>query len=114
MKNNTKLEISATPFFLKQAKILKKKYSSFDKDLDEIKDSLQINPFQGISLGKNCYKVRFAIESKGKGKSGGARLITLVKIVDEKIILLSVYDKSEKDTITDKEIISLLHNIEFL
>ena len=112
MKNNTKLEISSTPYFLKQAKTLKKKYSSLDKDLDEIKESLQINPFQGDSLGKNCYKVRFAIESKGKGKSGGARLIMLVKIVQEKIIFLSVYDKSEKDTITDKEIINLLNEIE--
>ncbi|MBM2815295.1 MAG: hypothetical protein HW421_2057 [Ignavibacteria bacterium] len=113
MKNNEKLEISSTPYFLKQAKILKKKYSSFDRDLDEIKESLQTNPFQGTSLGRNCYKIRFAIESKGKGKSGGGRLITLVKIVENKILLLSVYDKSEIETITDQEIISLLNENQF-
>ena len=114
MKNNIKLDVSSTPFFLKQAKILKKKYSSFDKDLDKIKESLQINPFQGTSLGNNCYKIRFAIDSKGKGKSGGARLITLVKIIENKILLLSVYDKSIQDTISDREIINILNELKIL
>ena len=66
---------------------------------------LQENPIQGESLGKDCYKVRMSIESKNKGKSGGARVITCVKIIDEVAYLLAIYDKSEHLTLKDKEIL---------
>ena len=49
-----------------------------------------------------------AIKSKGKGKSGGARVITMVKVVDETIILAAIYDESDMDTISDKELSGLL------
>jgi hypothetical protein len=49
-----------------------------------------------------------AIESKNKGKSGGSRVITCVKIVDDTIFLLTVYDKGEQSTIKDKELKMLL------
>ena len=48
-------------------------------------------------------KVRVRIDAKGKGKSGDARAITCVKIVGEQVILLTIYDKSEQDSISDKE-----------
>jgi len=57
-----------------------------------------------ISLGNNFYKIRMAIKSKGRGKSGGARVITFVKIIDEKVFLTSIFDKSEKNSLTDKEL----------
>jgi hypothetical protein len=82
---------------------LSKKYPSIFSDLDELGDELAINPTQGKSLGGNYYKVRLAISSKGKGKSGGARLITFVKIIDEQVYLSFIYDKSEKEDITKKE-----------
>lgn len=74
--------------------------------------SLLKDPRQGVEVYKNCYKVRFLIKSKGKGKSGGGRLITCVKVVQEKIYLLSVFDKSEKDTITDNFLKLLLINLD--
>jgi small subunit ribosomal protein S16 len=49
-----------------------------------------------------------AIAAKNKGKSGGARLISFVKIIDETVFLLSIYNKGEKDTISDKEIEELI------
>jgi len=70
--------------------------------------SLENEPTQGKSLGKDCYKIRLAITSKGKGKSGGARVITCVKIISEKVFLLTIYDKSEKEDISDKELNELL------
>jgi hypothetical protein len=70
--------------------------------------SLEENPEQGTSLGGNCYKIRIAIASKGKGKSGGARVITNVFITEETVFLLSIFDKSEKDNLTDKELKELL------
>jgi hypothetical protein len=58
----------------------------------------------GTSIGKDCYKIRMSIISKGKGKSGGASLITYVRVVKSNVYLLDIYDKSNKATISDKEL----------
>lgn len=81
-------------------------------DLTVLAVSLRKNPTQGVEVYKNCYKVRFPIKSKGKGKSGGGRLITCVKIVQGKIYLLSVFDKSKKETVTDSFLKILLNNLD--
>lgn len=65
----------------------------------------------GIAIGKNCFKIRLSISSKGKGKSGGARIITNIVIKDETVYLLAIYDKSDKENLTDKELDELLKNI---
>jgi hypothetical protein len=72
-------------------------------------DSLQENPTQGEPLGKDCFKIRMAITSKGKGKSGGSRVITCVKIVNQIAYLLTIFDKSDKKNISDIELDELLH-----
>ena len=76
-----------------------------------------INPFSelmniGIALGNNCYKIRISIASKGKGKSGGARVITHIVVMKETVYLLSIYDKSNKDNLSDQELNLLLESIE--
>lgn len=96
--------ISSIPLFDKQAKRLAKKYPSFKNDLAKLAKNLVTGPEQGKPLGNNFYKIRLAITSKGKGKSGGARIITYVKITATTVFFTSVYDKSEKNTITDKEL----------
>jgi mRNA-degrading endonuclease RelE of RelBE toxin-antitoxin system len=90
-------EITTSPTFDREFKRLAKKYPSIKSDLLELVKSLNENPLQGDSLGKDCYKVRMKINSKGKGKSGGSRVITCVKIINQQIKLLSVYDKSEQE-----------------
>ena len=97
-------KVSSIPLFDKQAKRLAKKYPSLKNDLAELFENLATEPVQGKALGNNFYKVRLAIASKVKGKSGGARLITFVKVVQTTVYLASIYDKSEKATITDKEL----------
>jgi hypothetical protein len=72
---------------------------------------LESNADLGIPLGHNCFKIRMAITSKNKGKSGGARLITHVKIVAQSIYMLSIYDKSDTDTITNEEILNRIKNL---
>ena len=69
---------------------------------------LQDNPQAGESLGRACYKVRVRIKSKHTGKRGGARAITCVKLVADTIYLLAIYDKADRETITDKEIDAIL------
>jgi len=74
--------------------------------------SLEENPTQGTPLGNDCYKIRVAIKSKGKGKSGGARVITCVKVVDGFVYLLTIYSKGEKDSISDKELQELIKGLD--
>ncbi|WP_157493898.1 type II toxin-antitoxin system RelE/ParE family toxin [Fulvivirga imtechensis] len=89
-----------------------KKYPSLRTELKELGDKLAEEPTFGTSIGNNCYKIRLAIASKGKGKSGGARVITYVYVTGETVFLLSIYDKSNKENITDKELLDLLKKIE--
>ncbi|MBW3545736.1 MAG: type II toxin-antitoxin system RelE/ParE family toxin [Bacteroidetes bacterium] len=74
-------------------------------------ENLQQEPQQGIPLGNNCYKIRLAITSKGKGKSGGARVITYLKLADNTIYLLSIYDKSGQESISDSDLKELLKDL---
>lgn len=97
-------DVIATEPFERKLKKLAKKYKSLKNDLATTFEKLATNPVLGKSLGKDCYKIRVAISSKGKGKSGGARLITYVRIVKETVYLLDIYDKSDQSTITDKEL----------
>ena len=96
--------IIATEPFERKLKQLVKKHKSLKTDLQKIIEQLEENPTLGIPLGNECYKIRIAITSKGKGKSGGARIITYVRVVSENVFLMDIYDKSEQATISDKEL----------
>lgn len=98
--------------FERQAKRLLKKYPSLKSELAILIAELKNDPKKGIHLGKNCFKIRISIASKGKGKSGGARVITHFIIQQETVYLLSIYDKSEEETVSNDEINQLLQEIE--
>jgi mRNA-degrading endonuclease RelE of RelBE toxin-antitoxin system len=104
-------KILPTPPFERELKKLSKKYVSIKSDLSQLIDSLLKDPTIGQALGNNCFKIRIAISSKNKGKSGGARVITYVKIVDATIYLLSIYDKADTDTITDNELLNRVKDL---
>ncbi|MFN6944151.1 MAG: type II toxin-antitoxin system RelE/ParE family toxin [Cytophagaceae bacterium] len=97
--------------FERQAKKLAKKYISLKNELLTLVQELKENPELGTALGNNCYKMRLSIASKGKGKSGGARVITNLVISEKTVYLLSIYDKSEKANLSDKELKELLKGI---
>ncbi len=101
-------EVIRTEAFEKQFRKLSKKHKSLRNDLLALVNSLETNPKQGDKLGKDCYKIRLAISSKGKGKSGGARVITCVKVIKSVVYLLAIYDKSERETISDTELKQLV------
>lgn len=105
-------DIEVTTYFAKQIKRLAKKFPSLKLEFQQLIVSLKTNPTQGNNIGKNCFKIRLSIASKNKGKSGGARIITYVQVIESKIYLLSIYDKSEQSDITQKELEELLHQIE--
>jgi len=94
-------KVSTLPIFDKQAKRLSKKYASLKKELAQLMNDLEENPELGIAIGKGFYKIRLAIASKGRGKSGGARVVTYVKVIESTVYLIAIYDKSVQSTITD-------------
>ena len=103
------------PEFERRAKALAKKYRSFVDDYNTFLDELERNPFGGTLLGNNTYKHRMAIASKGKGKSGGARVITYnvqQNKNDVTITLMSIYDKSEISNVSDTYLRQLVKEIE--
>ena len=102
-------KIELSDHFKKEAKRLAKKYRSLKSDLADLFAELEENPKLGTALGSDVYKIRMAVASKGKGKSGGARVITYVELDYETVLLLSIYNKGEKDSISDNEIKALLN-----
>ena len=97
--------------FKREAKRLIKKFPSLRTEIEQLGTELQENPEMGTPLGNGFYKIRLAIRSKGKGKRGGGRVITYVKIVAETVYLVSIYDKSEKSDISHEELNKLLFDI---
>jgi hypothetical protein len=92
------------PGFVKKLKEYSKKYPSLKNDFETLLTQLKLNPKTGSALGRDCFKIRLGIKSKGKGKSGGMRVITCLKITQDSIYFLTIYDKSEQDTITDTDL----------
>ena len=103
--------VEATGYFSRQLKRLVKKHPSVRKEMFQLIESLEENPQQGSPLGKDCYKIRLAITSKGKGKSGGARVITHVYVFRKTVYLLSIYDKSEQANIPPSVIEAMIHQL---
>ncbi len=114
-----KVTVRITKTFNAAVKPLIKKHHSLTKDLSKLESDLIQTPRLGTPLGKDTYKIRLKITSKGKGKSGGARIISVVETVligftkmisDEEIVvnLITIYDKSEIDNISDKELKDLI------
>lgn len=99
--------------FEKEVKKLSKRYKSLKQDLTILAAELMQNPDMGTDLGNGLHKVRMSIASKGKGKGkrGGARVITLIATLskeEKEIGLHFIYDKSERENITDKELQAVL------
>jgi mRNA-degrading endonuclease RelE of RelBE toxin-antitoxin system len=94
--------------FKKEAKRLIKKYPSLKTELAVLFTELEENPTIGTPLGNDIYKIRLAIASKNKGKSGGARVLSFVKVSQTSVLLFSIYSKGEVDGLTDKQIKDLI------
>lgn len=103
--------ITYSPQFAKELKHLAMRYKTIKQDYANLLNELRNNPLIGVDLGNNLRKIRMAITAKGKGKRGGARVITYTVIFtteDYDVKLLTIYDKSERDNITDKELQDIL------
>ncbi|WP_316806577.1 type II toxin-antitoxin system RelE/ParE family toxin [Pedobacter agri] len=104
------IKIIYSPIFIKKAKQLKKKHLSLVSDLTQLESILITNPKTGTNLGNGIFKIRLAIKSKGKGKSGGYRVITYLQTEDE-ITMIYIYDKSEEATISKQDIQKIIDSL---
>ncbi len=107
-------EIRTISSFDKQIKALSKKYKSIKDDLLNIAKQVSENPTCGTLLFDNVYKIRMQIKSKGKGKSAGARLIyynLFAKLQNNVIVFIAIYDKSDRENISDSEIKKALQEV---
>lgn len=100
--------IYPTPDFKKLFKKLSKKHPSIKAFLQNLIKTLKDTLQSGIHLGNGVYKIRMNITSKGKGKSGGGRVITFLVTVDKEIYLTYIYDKSQLENISKEQINELL------
>ena len=108
-------ELHLTPDFLKSLKALSKRHRSIKQDFDTFAKSLKSDPFQGIELSPGIRKIRMAITSKGRGKSGGARVITYTIIATEtdgNVYLIDIYDKADQSTVDPTVIRALLAELD--
>lgn len=101
-------KVISIPKFERELKRLVKKYPSLKQEYMGLVSSLKENPAQGTQLGNNCFKIRIPIASKGRGKSGGARVITCFRIIEGAVYLLTIFDKSEQENISDVDLSALL------
>lgn len=59
------------------------------------------------------YKIKLSIRSKGRGKSGGARIVSCFSEERKEVYLLTIYDKSEMDNITDSDLKNIIQTLPF-
>ena len=113
-KIDMEVHVDYGPEFKRQFKRLAKKYHSLKSDYDGWLQEILVNPFIGDDLGNGVRKIRMTIADKGKGKSGGARILTLNVMVSEdgmNVTLLTIYDKGEISNVTDGFIQFLVKNL---
>ena len=110
------ITISVSDDFAKEAKRLAKKYPSFKQDYKNFLVSIKNNPLQGDEITKNIRKIRMAIKAKGKGKSGGARVITfnvLTDVENGNVVFLLLYDKEDASTVKVNVVKQLVRDMGF-
>ena len=109
-------EIQSSSYFDAEVKRLAKRHRSFIDDLQDFRNSILKNPYQGTELSPGIRKVRMTIASKGRGQSGGARVITFTYLVNEKdgvVILLLLYDKADASTIKMNVVRQIIKDLGF-
>ena len=110
-------DVFTTSRFEKSSKSSLKKYRSLRDDLGSLIEDLEANPFQGDELSPGIRKIRMAIKSKGRGKSGGARVITYTIIAAQEnghIYLIDIYDKAEYSTVDVALLQEIVSDLDFI
>lgn len=106
--------VIATDHFLRSLNRIFKKHKTILADVEKSGGLLSESPVYGTSSGNNLYKIRLAISNSGKGKSGGARVITYVKVTESTVYIAAIYLKLELSSIDEQQILQLLKQDDLL
>lgn len=106
------MKIRISDEFKTAYKRLKKRHRSLEADFEALLISLQENPHQGVEILEEVRKIRMNITSKGRGKSGGARVIVRVRIVRDELQLLYIYDKADFENVSDSFLRDILRQMD--
>lgn len=93
--------------FLKEVKLLSKKFKLLKLDLKQAIDEMETSKGFGVSLGFNFYKKRVKNSSIPAGKSGGFRVIIFEQI-ENSIVLISIFSKTDKENLSNVELSTLI------
>jgi len=93
--------------FLKEAKQLSKKFKLLKSDLKQAVEEIETKNDFGVYLGFNIFKKRVKNSSIPTGKSGGFRVI-IYQQIENKIVLISIYSKTEKENLSDEELSEII------
>ena len=106
------LEVVRVKTYEKAVIKLRKRFVHIEDDVELFLSTMSKIDDLGVHLGNGTYKVRIANSDKKSGKSGGYRLISYLKLVDNELYLLYIYDKSDYENISEQEIDNLvLHSM---
>ena len=94
------MKFETVSLFEKQFKKLAKKYSFIKNDVSKFITDFDTLHSQSTTLKNNLFKTRLANSNKNKGKSSGYRIYYYLKI-NETVYLLTIYDKSEIESINE-------------
>jgi len=103
-----KFQVIEQELYKKAVKKLSKNYKHIQNDIDDFLNSIDSKEDLGIELKSNVFKVRIKNSNKNRGKSAGYRLISYLKITNDQLHLLYIYDKSKLENLTEKEIDNLI------
>ena len=93
--------------FLKEAKQLSKKFKLLKSDLKQAVEEIETKNDFGVYLGFNLFKKRVKDSSIPTGKSGEFRVI-IYQQIENKIVLISIYSKTEKENLSDEELSEII------
>ena len=96
--------------FLKEAKQLSKKFKLLKADLQQAVKEIETQNDLGVYLGFSLFKKRVKNSSVPTGKSGGFRII-IYQQIENKIVLISIYSKTQKENLTDEELSTLIKSL---
>jgi mRNA-degrading endonuclease RelE of RelBE toxin-antitoxin system len=109
-----KREVRFLARFKKDLKHYAKKYRRIRTDLTPLLEQLANGELIGnrvMGLSAILYKARIANSDARKGKSGGYCVLYFVAI-NEIVLLMTIYSKSEKEDVTSQELEEMLSEVD--
>lgn len=108
MSSLSGIEIEETETFSRAIKKLRKRFKNIDSDCDVFLQNIQVVNDLGTHLGSGVYKARIGNSDKRSGKSSGYRMISYLKLIDNKLYLMYIYDKSDFENVSENDIDDLV------